>query len=102
MPRFPATKNNIRSLGALIAKASLDKKYQESFKKHTVSHLAEIKLPEETTSLFNFKIIEESSTKKIVVIPFRLNQSKLDNLNQSYIETILENTAPNKNYPKFN
>lgn len=85
MARFPYYNSNIVELGKLIAKASIDQNFRAILKRDPASCLDEIGLPEQTTKLMNFSVVDAREHPNAKALPFRLNQSKLDSRNEAYI-----------------
>lgn len=90
MARFPYYKENIQALGRLLAEASLDPTLRKRLETDPVSELRRIGLPEETTALFNFKVVSEQVGKPFAVLPFRLNQQRLDRQDPDYLARVAE------------
>lgn len=93
MARFPHYKENAKALGRLLAEASVDLVLKERLKADPVAELRRIGLPPEATSLFNFKVVEENGDKPFAVLPYRLNQEKLNRLDPNYLAKIAETTV---------
>lgn len=85
MARFPHYKSNVASLGKLLARAATDAGVKEAFQQDPAAFLREIGLPEETTELFDFKVVSDDVTKGSVTLPYRLNDSKLSNGDAEYL-----------------
>lgn len=85
MARFPHYKSNIRELGKLIAQASVDQNFRSKLKQDPASFMEEIGLPEQTTKLMKFSIVDASEHPNAMALPFRLNQAKLDSGNEAYL-----------------
>lgn len=92
MARFPHYQENAKALGRLLAEASVNPALRMRLKKDPATELGRIGLPPEATSLFNFKVVEEVGNKAFAVLPYRLNQQKMDKLDPGYLETIAETT----------
>jgi len=90
MARFPYYRENIRALGRLLAEASLDPELRKRLEEDPKSELRRIGLPEETTALFDFKVISEQSGRPFAVLPFRLNQKRLDRHDPDYLARVAE------------
>ena len=90
MARFPYYKENIRALGRLLAEAARDPKLKKRLEDDPKSELRRIGLPEETTALFNFKVVTEQEGRSLAVLPFRLNQQRLDRHDPDYLALVSE------------
>lgn len=88
MARFPFYKKNIATLGKLIAQASLDAEVRLRLQKDPSWFLADIGLPEQTTKLINFKVIDQKSYPKAVALPYRLNSEKLRYADTAYLSNL--------------
>ncbi len=90
MARFPYYKENIRELGRLLAEASVDPELCKRLESDPKSELQRIGLPEETIALFNFKVLSERVGRPVAVLPFRLNQQRLDRQDPDYLARVAE------------
>ncbi len=90
MARFPYYKENIRELGRLLAEASQDPDLRKRLETDPKSELRRIGLPEETMALFNFKVLSERAGQPVAVLPFRLNQQRLDRHDPDYLARVAE------------
>lgn len=90
MARFPYHKENIRELGRLLAEASIDPKLRKRLETDPKSELRRIGLPDETMALFNFKVVSEQAGHPFAVLPFRLNQQRLDQHDPDYLARVAE------------
>lgn len=88
MARFPYYRENIRELGRLLAEAAIDPDLRKRLETDPKSELRRIGLPEETTALFNFKVVNEQAGQPIAVLPFRLNQQRLDQHDPDYLARV--------------
>ena len=88
MARFPYHQKNVKALGRLLAKAALDEELKASLQKNPAKFLAEIGLPEQTTSLIDFNVVDQKDTPKAVALPYRLNDQKLNNSNSLYLTNL--------------
>ena len=88
MARFPYYKSNVAALGKLLAEAKLDPEKRRRLQNDPSGELRKIGLPEQTTALFNFEVVEEDPDAKCVTIPFRLNSNKLDQNDPGYLEAV--------------
>ncbi len=88
MARFPYYKRNVRLLGQLIAKAATNEETFRSFKADPRTFLKNIGLPDETTNLIDFVVVAETSNRKSVALPYRLNSEKLDARDTKYLEDL--------------
>ncbi|MEO9528656.1 hypothetical protein [Roseibium sp.] len=88
MARFPYYKSNMKDLGKLIAKAALDEDLRETFAKDPSALLEEIGLPQQSTKLLTFKVVDQKSVPNAVALPYRLNQKKLSNGDESYLSEL--------------
>ncbi|SHN14866.1 hypothetical protein [Roseibium suaedae] len=104
MARFPAYQKNILALGQLLAKAATDPEAQRRLKSDPAGELRRAGLPEETVSLFTFKVsVTKAGEKEPVVLPWRLNQEKLTRQDPDYLLSIAETfmgdvTRPNSTH----
>ncbi|MCK7615920.1 hypothetical protein [Roseibium sediminicola] len=85
MARFPYHQRNVVELGKLIAKAALDESYRTTLHENPASELSGIGLPRQTTELIEFQVVDGKQHHNAVALPYRLNQSKLDNRNAEYL-----------------
>ncbi|MHA7772632.1 hypothetical protein [Roseibium sp. M-1] len=85
MARFPYHEKNVKELGRLIAKAALDDDFRRELQTNPARELAAIGLPKQTTELLRFKVVDCKAQPNATAVPFRLNQAKLDALNEDYI-----------------
>ena len=95
MARFPYYQKNIRKLGAVLARARTDHDFRQKFMSNPESVLKEVELPPSVQHLMIFEVIDGSS-HKAVVLPYRLNQSKLDSRDGDYVRG-LANSFPKVN-----
>lgn len=86
MARFPYYERNVIALGKRLAEASLDPQKRASLERNPKEELAAIGLPGETVGLFEFKVIHANPDQNHVVLPFRLNKTKLDQKDPLYLE----------------
>lgn len=87
MARFPYRADNVAPLGRMLARARTDVEYRDQLLKDPKAELARIGLPENVVELMTFKIVD-STNEKAVALPYRLNQSKLDSQDQTYLKSI--------------
>jgi hypothetical protein len=95
MARFPYYQKNIRKLGEVLARARTDQDFRQKFMANPESVLKEVELPPSVQHLMNFEVID-GSKHKAVVLPYRLNQSKLDSIDSEYVRG-LANSFPRVN-----
>jgi hypothetical protein len=88
MARFPYHKKNVKALGELLAKAALDERLKTSLQKDPAKFLVKIGLPEQTTSLIDFEVVDQKNEPKAVALPYRLNDHKLSNSNRAYLSDL--------------
>jgi len=88
MARFPYHERNVVELGKLIARAAVDEKYRKFLQGNAAAELADIGLPTQTTKLIEFKVVDSSQHPSATVLPFRLNQAKLDARNPDYLSAL--------------
>lgn len=96
MARFPHYQENAKALGRLLAEASVKPELRERLKKDPAAELRRIGLPPEATWFINFKVVEEIDDKPFAVLPYRLNQNKLDSLDTEYLGKIADTTIYSK------
>ena len=85
MARFPYYKKNVTALGKLLAHAATNKGTLARLKKDPSSCLAEIGFPQQTTTLIDFQIVEQSQDLKAVALPYKLNAEKLRRKDKDYL-----------------
>lgn len=90
MARFPHYKENTKALGRLLAEASVNPALRKKLERDPSAELRRIGLPPETTHLFNFKVVTEEPGRPFAVLPYRLNQHKLDKRDPEYLATIAD------------
>lgn len=88
MARFPYYKSNTKDLGRLIARAATDEDFRKALEENPAALLDEIGLPSQTTQLLSFKIVDRKSVPNAVALPYRLNDEKLKNGNESYLKDL--------------
>jgi hypothetical protein len=89
MARFPAYEKNALELGRLLARAAVDKDFQQMLMANPEAELRRIGLPEETVALFKFKIVPpDNSQPAPVVLPYRLNEKRLASMDPDYLASI--------------
>ncbi len=88
MARFPYHEENVVALGRLLAEAAIDPARKKRLMDDPATELQRIGLPNETTALFNFKVVAEEPSIPHAVLPYRLNQEKLAHSDPSYLTTI--------------
>ncbi|MBO6755386.1 MAG: hypothetical protein JJ902_03600 [Roseibium sp.] len=88
MARFPYTKSNTADLGRMLARAATDASFRKRLEDDPAKELRRIGLPPVTTELFDFKVVDACPDGGTVVMPYRLNRSKLDLGDRGYFETI--------------
>lgn len=95
MARFPYYEKNVGALGRLIAQASVDNDLLARLKKDPISYLTDIGLPEQTTQLIRFEVVEKRNNPKAVAIPYRLNAEKLHQADTTYLSGLSNMFASN-------
>mgnify|MGYP007100298023 CR=1 FL=1 len=88
MARFPYFSRNMKELGRLLAKASLDPSFSEELKRDPTRTLKGIGLPEQTIALLEFRIVDERTCPNARIVPFRLNANKLATGDRDYVEGV--------------
>ena len=88
MARFPYHEKNVRALGELLAKAALDENLKDSLQKDPTKFLVKIGLPDQTTSLIDFEVVDQKNDPKAVALPYRLNDLKLSSSNPTYLTNL--------------
>lgn len=89
MARFPYYKKNAKELGKVLAKARLDQSFRRHLMENPKSALQEVGLPDCAQELMNFEIVD-GANQNAVVLPFRLNQSKLDHNDPGYLQGLAQ------------
>jgi hypothetical protein len=95
MARFPHYKRNVQEIGRLLARASMDADFRAKLIASPAETLSEIGLPNETTSLISFKVVEQSNSRNAVVLPYRLSDEKLRNKDVDYVQNLGRSFALN-------
>ncbi|MES0882256.1 hypothetical protein [Roseibium sp. SCP14] len=95
MARFPFHKSNIRELGRLLAKASLDEKIMASLQNDPASCLEQIGLPAQTTKLMTFNVIDQKQHPNAKALPYRLNTRKLRSGDRAYLRELSQSFGLN-------
>ncbi|POF29285.1 hypothetical protein [Roseibium marinum] len=85
MARFPYYKKNVKELGKLIARAALDENFRKALQENPSMELAGVGLPQQTTELIEFKVVDGKENPNAVALPFRLNQNKINSANEAYL-----------------
>ncbi|KZM49882.1 hypothetical protein [Labrenzia sp. OB1] len=88
MARFPYYQKNVKELGKLIARAALDENFRKRLQENPSNELAAIGLPQQTTELVEFKVVDGNEAPNAVALPFRLNQNKINSANETYLSGI--------------
>ncbi|WP_417689678.1 hypothetical protein [Roseibium sp.] len=89
MPRFPVYERNIKELGRILARAATDPEFKRRLMDDPAEELRRAGLPEATVQLFVFSVIDESSLDRPpVVLPFRLNETKLAAQDPEYLDQV--------------
>lgn len=88
MARFPYYKHNIQALGRLLAEAAANPAVRKRLEENPRAELRRIGLPEEATELFHFKIVSEEADKPVAVLPFQLNQERLNRHDPEYLAQV--------------
>lgn len=96
MARFPYYAKNVSELGKLLARASLDPDVADRLRKDPKSILRSIGLPEQTTELLRFRVVDQTPGKKSIALPFRLNEGKLQASNREYLAGLSNLIAESK------
>ncbi|QDG77491.1 hypothetical protein [Labrenzia sp. PHM005] len=87
MARFPYYQKNIVALGKLLANARIDERCRTRLKHDPASELRKIGLPENVLKLMAFEIVDAES-RKVTVLPYKLNQSRLDGKDPAYLGSL--------------
>lgn len=87
MARFPYYKDNTKKLGKLLARARIDFKFREKLIANPKLALEEVGLPECVLQLMSFEVID-GNNQKSVVLPYKLNQNKLDRADANYLQSL--------------
>jgi|GEM_PF-2397971 len=95
MARFPYYKRNIAALGKLLADARLDPAIRAELSKNPNKLLAEIGLPDNVTQLVEFEVVDPAD-ENAVVLPYRLNQERLDRKDPEYLTQLSNLFSDNK------
>lgn len=88
MPRFPNCQSHAKAIGKLLAQAALDPEMKKRFHRDPATELRRIGLPEQTVALFQFKIVSESGSKPAIVLPYRLNNERLERHDADYLAQV--------------
>lgn len=89
MARFPYYRHNIAALGKLLANARVDEHYRKRLKNDPTAELRKIGLPENVLHLMAFEIVD-SDAKKVTVLPYKLNQPRLDKKDPAYLSQLAQ------------
>jgi len=95
MARFPHYRRNVAELGRLLARAAMDESFRKALIDSPEETLASVGLPKETTSLMTFKVVDQRVQKNAVVLPYKLNDSKLENNDPAYAQELAKPFALN-------
>ncbi|WP_428525243.1 hypothetical protein [Roseibium sp.] len=87
MARIPYYRSNIAELGRVLATARTDKNFRQKFMENPKSVVAEIGFPAAVNSLMEFEVVD-AATDKATVLPYRLNQKRLDERDATYLLSI--------------
>ncbi|GAA0781573.1 hypothetical protein E1180_21105 [Roseibium denhamense] len=87
MARFPFYRQNIQALGRLIAEARLDENKRKALIDNPKKYLAEIGLPEKTTELMSFAVIDDPD-RKSVALPYKLDTELVRSDDSSYLGSL--------------
>jgi len=95
MARFPYYRHNVKDLGRLIAQASQDASFRATLENDPATALTKIGLPQQTVELLKFKVVDEKTVPNAVALPFRLNQTKVENKDEAYLQSLGKSFALN-------
>jgi len=94
MARFPYHASKVKELGRLLAEASLDVSKRQALQEDPCRFLAKAGVPASTLALFDFKVIQETSDQRSVVIPYRFNAQKIADRDTGYLKGIADLVSP--------
>ncbi len=89
MARFPYYKHNIQELGRLLVRARMDPEFRKLFIDDPKKQLRLTGLPENVIELMDFKIIDKPEGT-VSVIPYKLNQTSLENQDPNYLHGLAD------------
>ncbi|MEP3047390.1 MAG: hypothetical protein ABJL55_10630 [Roseibium sp.] len=87
MARFPHYKRNAVEIGRILARARTDEAFRSRLSENPKEELGKIGLPESVLHLIEFEIID-AKNEKVVALPYKLNESKLEQKDPEYLRSI--------------